>query len=37
MHKKMYVSEPEGRDNMEDLGVDGKVLSGYILEIYGKK
>jgi hypothetical protein len=34
---KMYVGKPEGRDHVEDLGVDGKVMSGYILEIYGRK
>jgi hypothetical protein len=34
---KICVGKPEGRDDMKDLDVDGKVMSGYILEIYGKK
>jgi hypothetical protein len=37
IQKHFYVGKPEGRDNMEDLGVDGKIMSVYILEIHGKK
>jgi hypothetical protein len=33
MHAKFWSWELKGRDNSEDLGVDGKVISECMLEV----
>jgi hypothetical protein len=31
MHTKFYLENPKGRDDLEDLGIDGKVILEWIL------
>jgi hypothetical protein len=37
MIKKFWSENVNGRDHLENLGVDGKLLSEYIFERYGGK
>jgi hypothetical protein len=33
MHTKLYFENLKGRDQLGDLGIDGEVISKYVLKI----
>jgi len=37
MHRMFWLEYLKGRDHSENLGVDGKVILGWILRKYGRK
>jgi hypothetical protein len=37
MHKIFHLENLTGRDHMENLGIDGKVILGWMLRRWGRR